>query len=960
MLKRFHANTAVAKLINSHADEAHKAALEDDAGPRKSASHEISESLTDAQRNAVLSVSNKAARKRLEEMFINGDAQRIVSGFKQGSNDASKTGDSYLWATIDALIRFGSLSKSQLNKHLQKVMGWSAETASARVSLGVQIACAMNIATTDGKQITASPTFERDDSGNAEPTPAIKAKEPMTITANTAISVRSDFSIGESCLQIGTLVKRAKEVGWESVALVDIMTISGMVGFFKAASKEGIKPVIGCTLRVFDDPTYRKPKKGSGEVEKANRSYFLKVYVKSEKGLASLMALLSKGASEEYFYYTSRVGLEDVLNLEDVIVTTGDFFSLFHHPDHREILQRLSGRLKTYVEIVPLNTPLWDTLNKLACSAAYDLNLPIVGDCPVLYSSSEDADSLDVLKAITSNTELGSIWLPKQYSRDLFPKQGVEGAKAIVEFAKRAGIAKPASLLVLECLASRKEILDACTYEFRKLEPCLPSMATDEFATMVVEVKKGWAERFASPVLGHQPQPFELAKYRDRLAYELGVLKKMGFSGYFLLVQEIVKWSKQNDIAVGPGRGSVGGSLVAYLMGITDVDPIRFNLLFERFINPSRTDLPDADLDFMSSRRHEVIAHIVERYGQENVAGISNYSTLGAASALRDVSRMHGLSPIDYACSKQMEKEHGVSLSLTESAERVPDIAKFKEKYPAIWDHSIRLEGAMRQLGQHAAGVVIAGEPVVKRAAIETRTGGPVTNWDKTMVEDFGLIKIDVLGLTTLDILKKAAVYIEERHGTKIDYLRVPLDDGRVMGAFSRAETVSVFQFEGGGMRTLLKNLSVVKPLTFDDITAATALFRPGPIDAGLLDQYVAVKQELTLPSYEHPTMKAALEETYGVIVYQEQVQRVCIDLSGFSSIDADHVRRAMGKKDKEKMSDYKEKFVRGATAGRVEVTLEDGSKVVVHRERRFKCADGKERTVEEMMSDGVDIPSLT
>lgn len=242
-----------------------------------------------------------------------------------------------------------------------------------------------------------------------------------------------------------------------------------------------------------------------------------------------------------------------------------------------------------------------------------------------------------------------------------------------------------------------------------------------------------------------------------------------------------------------------GGALIAYLMGITDVDPIRFNLLFERFINPDRVDLPDADLDFMSSRRHEVIHYITQRFGEDKVAGISNYSTLGTASSIRDVSRVHGLDLFEYACSKQVEKEHGVSLSLEDSAESVPDIAKFKEKYPTIWKHATRLEGCMRNLGQHAAGVIVAGEPIINRAVVKRadKDGLPVVYWDKQVVEDWGLIKMDILGLSTLDILKLAKDYIKQEQGIDIDFLSIPLDDKPTLDAFGKGQTVGVFQFEG-------------------------------------------------------------------------------------------------------------------------------------------------------------------
>lgn len=734
----------------------------------------------------------------------------------------------------------------------------------------------------------------------------------MTVNLKHALAVRSDFSIGESIAHVDRIIEKAKELGYETVALTDTMTISSMVSLANKAKKAGIKSIVGCTLRVYDDPTYRKPSKASGEKDKPNPFYQIKVYVKNDIGMRSLLKLLSKGNSEEYYYYHSRVGLEDVMQLENVIVTTGDLFNLFHHPRYEEILTRLSMKFQTLVEISPINTPLFDTLNKRAIAASESLGLKLTASYPVFYTEPGDADSLDVLRAITTNTKMSSPWLPIPYVRDYHFREPGMMVRLLDMMAQRIGIEARADI-IRSCVAGMNEIAAQCSYEFKKLEPCLPKMAEDEFAKLVEEIKKGWNERFAAAVLGHKPSEEEMDTYKQRLSYELGVLRKMGFSGYFLLVKDIVQWSKDNGIIVGPGRGSVGGSLVAYLLGITDVDPIRFKLIFERFINPSRIDLPDADLDFMSSRRHEVIAYITDKYGADKVAGISNYTSLGPASALRDVARMHDLDPFEYSCSKQMEKEHGVSLSLEESAEKVPDIAKFKASRPTLWAHATKLEGTMKGLAQHAAGVVVSNEPLINRAVVETRSGGSVVNWDKTSVEDWGLIKMDILGLSTLDVLKLAIDYIHERHGKRVNLLRLPLNEPDVMRAFGKGETVGVFQFESRGMQKLLKDLALGGELTFEDITATTALYRPGPIDAGLVDQFVQVKQGAKHPYYEHPSMEAALTETYGVITYQEQVMQVCRDLAGFSLTDADHVRKAMGKKDKVMMAEWRIKFIEGA-----------------------------------------------
>jgi DNA polymerase-3 subunit alpha len=732
------------------------------------------------------------------------------------------------------------------------------------------------------------------------------------MSINNALSVRSDHSVGESIMQIDTIVERAKELGFVSVALVDTMSVSSLVPFMSKCKKAGIQPILGCTLRVYDDPTYKKPKKGSGEVEKVNHMYQIKVYVKSDKGFRSLLKLLSRGNSSDHFYYHARVGLDDVMALEDVIVTTGDLFNVFHHSDYAAIIGRLETKFHTLIEIVPINSPLFDTLNQRAIDFVELRGGELIASYPFFYSKLEDADTLDVLRAITTNTKMSDFWLPVPHTRDWCFDTPRQLAARMVALKHRISMSETDIRLAL---LNQSIITTMCSYEFKKLVPSLPIMAADEFVELVKQCGNGWGERFSSPVYGHKPDPAEYPVYKERLRYELGVLKKLGFSNYFLVVQDIVRWSKANEIMVGPGRGSVGGSLIAYLMGITDVDPIRFDLLFERFINEDRIDLPDADLDFMSSRRQDVITYITGRYGSENVAGISNYSTLGPASALRDTARIHDMMPFDYACSKQMEKEHGVSLSLTESAEKVPDIARFQAGHPIIWKHAVKLEGCLKNFGQHAAGIIVAAEPIVNRAVLLNREEGtlPVVNWDKSTVEDFGLIKMDILGLSTLDVLYRARQYIQERHKKTIDYLRIPLDNEEVLRAFGNGETVGVFQFESSGMRKLLRDLAVTHPLTFDDIAATTALYRPGPIDAGLLDRYVAVKQGRAMAEYDHPRVEPALTPTFGVLVFQEQIMQVCRDLAGFTMIEADHVRKAMGKKDRVKMAEYRELFVAGA-----------------------------------------------
>ncbi|MFT4064378.1 DNA polymerase III subunit alpha [Paraburkholderia sp.] len=741
-----------------------------------------------------------------------------------------------------------------------------------------------------------------------------------------ALAVRSDFSIGQSLLQVDHIVDKAKEFGYESVALVDQMSLHAMVDFSQRAKKAGIKPIVGCAVRVVDDPTYRKPKKASGEKEKPNRGYTLKVYAKDDRGVAGLIKLLSKANSPDYFYYVPRVGLADVLELEGVVVTTGDFFNVFHHPEAEARVATLSATFGEdfFVELVPINTPLFDTLNTKALANARKRNLQTIVTYPTLYRENADASSLDVLGAVTSNTKMDVTYRPIQHVRDFGfaePKHLVDRIKgAAGRVARFYGVHEPHRWL--EGLKNVEQIAARCTYEFKKHPVSLPEMSDNEFVTLGKKCIEGWKRRFTTPVLGYLPPATLIPEYKARLQYELGVLKKMGFAGYFLLVEDLVMWAKANDIIVGPGRGSVGGSLVAYLLGITDVDPIRFNLLFERFINPERLDLPDADLDFMSSKRHLVVEYLSGKYGADRVAGISNYSTLASASALRDAGRVWGLSNLDLTPTKLVPKEHGNSYTLTDAAKAVPELEKFRDEHAELWGHALKLEGAMRSFGQHAAGIVVAGEPLINRAVVETRGESPVVNWDKRVVEDWGLVKMDILGLSTLDVLEIARSYIKERHHIDVDYLQLPLEEPDIMAAFGKGDTTGVFQFDSGGMKALLRNLAMGGPLTFEDVTAATALYRPGPMDSGLMDDFIQIKQGMKSISYDHPNMEAALKDTYGVIVYQEQVMQVAVDLAGFTRAEADHLRKAMGKKDKDKMAEMRSKWVDGckSTSGMDEI----------------------------------------
>ena len=739
---------------------------------------------------------------------------------------------------------------------------------------------------------------------------------------HSILAARTDFSVGESILTTKFLIKNAVNAGAKAVAMTDTMAVTGMIDFTNKAKAEGLKPVIGTRLRLTDNPTWRP---GDGEKKKdMPRSYFLTLYALQEEGMKAIFRLLTLANSDDRFYYESKLGFEDLykelkgLKGTELAVVLGDAHSVLEHPNADEIVVKITDEVGlVYAPLIPIDTPYYGRLNELALrQIAVNKVQPIVVR-PAFYGQGE-ADTQEIMTAISENHKVTDPWFRSRHNRDMHIMSTAELVgemkKAVQHLEKRGNVGSGAQFK--QGLLNTGALVEAVEYEWKKADPSLPIMAPNEFAAVVEECKRGWKERFDAPVFGHQPDAKELVEvYKPRLAFELETLKRLNFSGYFLLVQDTVQFAKKNGILVGPGRGSVGGSLVAYLMGITDCDPIRFGLLFERFINPERIDLPDADLDFMSERRHEVVEYLVKKYGDRRVAGVSNFGTLASASSIRDVGRVTNIPEKDYSVSKFVPKLHGQNVALPEARKQVQEIDDFANNYPGFWPIMERLEGTIRNFGQHAAGVVVGGVDLVERAVIERRKEGNVVCWDKRIVEDQGLIKMDILGLTTLDLIKLTLDYIREGSGKRVDLNRIPLDDEKVLANFAKANTTAVFQFESGGMRRLLKELGSTGTISFDDITAATALYRPGPMESGMMDSFYLRKQGNEEIEYDHPLMEKVLEETFGVIVYQEQVMKISQVIAGYSGAAADKLRKIMGKKLPEEMKKERKKFCDGCVA---------------------------------------------
>ena len=734
---------------------------------------------------------------------------------------------------------------------------------------------------------------------------------------SATLSVKTHFSVKGSIIDPLKIGQLAIDNGYDTVAIVDNMNINALVDLTKSCKKVGVKPIIGCSVAVYDDPSFKQTKAEAKVAELPNAFWVAKVYAKNETGVKGIIQLLARANQDDYFYYVPRTGLEELIDLlatGNVVLLSGDQYGLFSHKQCDSIADAIIGVCSDSdftVEIVPIATPLYDKINKTAYDCATKNDIQMVATTPFLYEVDEDADSMDVMNAVISQKEMSSTMRSKPFIRTHSFKPIDDLNDSLFALSDRMYLTP---IDIVEMIDNIQVIADKCTYEWKELPVSLPVMAEDEMATLIDLVKKGWQERLTKQVMGYQPSPADIPIYKARLQYELGVLKKMGFERYFLLVSDMVQWSKDNGIFVGAGRGSAAGSLVSYLLKITDVDPIRFNLIFERFINPERIDLPDIDLDFASSRRQEVVQYAIDKYGEEYVAGISNYVKLGSASGVRDIGKTFGLMPFDMSCTKLMPKEHGEMVNIDIAADMVPEIDKFKKANPEVWGHAQKLVGTLRNYGKHAAGVVIAGEPIRNRAVLERRSGELVVNWDRNSVEKWGLIKVDVLGLSTLDIIDIATRSIKARSGVDINTLEIPLDDKPTLQAFSEGKTIGIFQFESGGTRHLLKELAKDGILSFDDVSAATALYRPGPMDAGLMTDYIHYKQGEEA-SYDHPNMQAALEPTGGVLIYQEQTMQLARDVAGFTMAEADTLRKIIGKKQKDEMAKMRDKWVEGCVA---------------------------------------------
>jgi len=721
----------------------------------------------------------------------------------------------------------------------------------------------------------------------------------------THLHVHSHYSLLDGLPKIDQLLDHVKKLGMDACALTDHGVLYGAIEFFKKAKEKGIKPIIGLEAYVaFEKMQQERP--GIDD-----KRYHLILLVKDQQGYKNLIKLVTK-AHLEGFYYKPRIDHDLLAQHSQGLIgmsacLQGEIPQLILRKKIKEAeelaqkYQKIFGEGNFYLELQHHpNIPEQKNVNEGLISLSKKTGIPIVATCDSHYLNPEDAEAQDILMLINTGAD------PNDPERLTMKKEdlSMKNPKDMQEFFKD----------LPEALENTQKIAAMCNFEFELGKVKLPQYPSlPEGKTAEQYVRDLCYERLANKY--PEKPPFDTAQGRkevlDRLEYELSVIEKTGFAGYFLIVQDFVNWAKQNRIVVGPGRGSAGGSLVAYVLNITNIDPLRYNLLFERFLNPERISMPDIDMDFTDRRRDEVLNYISEKYGKDHVAQIITFGTMAARAVIRDVGRAMML-PYSYCDQVAKMIPFGMTLDQT-----LASVSEFRDLYlndvksKKLIDFAKKLEGVARHASTHACGVVISADSLDNIVPLQHPTQDDeniVTQYEMHSIEDLGLLKMDLLGLKNLTIIEDTLARIYKVQNKKIDIEKIPLDDKETFKLFQKAQTIGVFQLESDGMQNYLKQL---KPTDMEDIIAMVALYRPGPM--ALIPDYIAGKHKKKIVEYLHPKMKPVLEKTYGIMLYQEQVMKIAQELCGFTLGEADVLRKAIGKKIKKLLMAQKEKFVEGA-----------------------------------------------
>ncbi|SDE16531.1 DNA polymerase III subunit alpha [Sporomusa acidovorans] len=716
----------------------------------------------------------------------------------------------------------------------------------------------------------------------------------------------TEYSLLDGAGRITDLVRRAKELEMPAVAVTDHGTMYGIIEFYKEANKQGIKPIIGCEVYVAPRSRFDK---AAGEGESY---YHLVLLAANEQGYRNLIELVSRGFSEG-FYYKPRIDKEILRSYAEGIIglsacIAGEIPAAILRGDidgaerlaseYREIF----GADNFYIELQDHGMPEEKQANRQLVKIAQKLGLGLVATNDAHYIERRDAECHDVLLCIQTGKTVDDPGRMKFPSDDFYLKSSAEMAELFAEYP--------------EALANTCKIAERCnvTFDFGKIY--LPDFPTpdgiSDFEYLTRLCQDALPKRY----------PATTPAVTERLNYELDVIKKMGYPSYFLIVWDFVNYSRRQSIPVGPGRGSAAGSIVAYLLGITSIDPLKYGLLFERFLNPERVSMPDIDIDFCYERRSKIIEYVVERYGSDRVAQIITFGTMAARAAIRDVGRALNLpyGEVD-RIAKLVPAELGITLHKALAAnQELKGLYDTDDTVKKLIDLAMAVEGLPRHASTHAAGVVIAQEPLTHFVPLQLSSEGFLTTqYDKDRIEEIGLLKMDLLGLRTLTVIGDAIALIKENRGEELDIEHIPLDDSKTCAMLSVGDTSGVFQMESSGMTNLVKDL---RPERFDDLIPLVALYRPGPLGSGMVSDFIAGRHGKKQVTYLHPLLEPILKDTFGVILYQEQVMQIASVLAGFTLGQADLLRRAMGKKKHAVLAAQRENFLKGAAERGIDAKL--------------------------------------
>lgn len=745
----------------------------------------------------------------------------------------------------------------------------------------------------------------------------------LIIQANSAIAtfnklmekfvhlhLHTDYSLLDGACKIdndgqaGELFKVAEKYKMPAVAITDHGNMFGVIKFYQSAMAAGIKPIIGC--EVYIDP--------SDESKDQRKSYHLTLLAKNNDGYRNLSKLLSKAYVENLVAGKGKIKKEWIAEYKDGLIALSGCLegeipsSLLEGKQEKEVDKIVDfyvsvfGKENFYVELMNNGMEEQEKIIPLLYKIAKKFNIGVVATNDVHYVNKDDAKLQEILLCIGTKTTLDDPNRLKLPTEEFYFKSPQQMSDIFKDYP--------------EAIAATIEIAERCNVVIEFGKVYLP-----EFDVPKGETPDSWLKKLCYEGLKKRYHHISL-ELTKRLDYELGIIKQKGFSSYFLIVNDFIKYAKENNIPVGPGRGSGAGSLVSYCLGITDIDPVKYGLLFERFLNPARKTLPDLDIDFADYGRDDVINYVKNKYGVENVVQIITFNTLKIKNTIRDVARVLGL-PASLA-DKIAKMVPNPDMSVEEFVEEVPEIKELynkDENVKKILDYSKHLVGRVRHTGIHAAGVIISKGDITDFTPLYRRTkDDPVTTQyvGETLLE-LGLLKMDFLALKTLSVIEEAVKLIKNNYGIEIKIEEIPLDDKKTFKLLQEGKTDGVFQLESKGMQDLLRKL---KPTVFEDLIACIALYRPGPIKSGMVNDFVERKHNKKAIEYEHPLLQSVLEETYGIIVYQEQVMKISQVIGGFSPEEADELRAAVAKKVPEKIEKMEDKFIAGAKKNGVSLSV--------------------------------------